>query len=178
MIYESMDDLLFARDWIEHKRGFNKIVATRGSFDLIHPGHIKLLQFCGSLCSVVVVLLNTDESIRKHKSQYRPVNSFMERAKVLDSIKYVTYVVGTDANDPREDIMKLKPDMWVRNRTIEEILVKNVCFDIGCDVVILMNSERGSSTEIISKAASVWLKENNRSLQEVQTIEGIKNLLE
>lgn len=91
-----------------------KIVFTNGCFDIIHPGHISLLKKSKCLGDVLIVGLNTDASVRRLKGKSRPVVSEKDRAVVLDSIKYVDYVVLFDEDTPLRVIQELKPDVLVK----------------------------------------------------------------
>lgn len=96
------------------KQQNKKIVFTNGCFDIIHTGHIKLLKKAKNLGDVLIVGLNTDNSIKKLKGNSRPINSQNDRAAVLDSIKYVDYIVFFDELTPYKLITELKPDIVVK----------------------------------------------------------------
>lgn len=88
------------------------VIYTGGTFDLFHAGHVELLRRCAELGSVVVSL-NTDEFIEAYKGR-KPVISYEERAKVLDSCRYVDRVVpNIGGNDSRIAIDLVKPDLIV-----------------------------------------------------------------
>ncbi len=95
------------------KRG-KKIVFTNGCFDIIHAGHVSLLKKAKSLGDVLVVGLNTDNSVKQLKGPKRPINSQKDRAVVLDSIKYVDYVVLFDELTPYKLITEIKPHILVK----------------------------------------------------------------
>ena len=138
------------------------LVATSGAFDLLHRGHLKLFRYCRKLGDTVVVLLNTNHSIQKYKSEHRPVKDWNTRAELLDAMGNVDHVVGLHEADPIYAIGAIRPDVWVKgDRPIEEIVEKDALFGLGCDIIVLWNCEAGSSTDLIEKAAQIYAAEQN-----------------
>ncbi|MCS7151886.1 MAG: D-glycero-beta-D-manno-heptose 1-phosphate adenylyltransferase [Endomicrobia bacterium] len=100
---------------VERLKKQNKIIVfTNGCFDIIHKGHIKLLKKARSLGDVLVVGLNTDASVKKLKGKSRPVNSELDRAELLNSIRFVDYVVFFNELTPYKLITELKPHIVVK----------------------------------------------------------------
>jgi D-beta-D-heptose 7-phosphate kinase/D-beta-D-heptose 1-phosphate adenosyltransferase len=97
-----------------HRRTGQKIVFTNGCFDVLHIGHIEYLKFCKSHGDIVVVGLNSDNSVRQIKGPKRPVNNQHERAAVLAALESVDYVVIFDQFDPLELIKQVKPDILIK----------------------------------------------------------------
>lgn len=92
-----------------------RIVFTNGVFDLIHPGHVELLEAARSEGDALVVGLNTDASVRRlGKGSNRPVNPEAARARVLAGLAAVDCVVLFDEDTPYELIKALKPDVLVK----------------------------------------------------------------
>lgn len=99
-----------------------KIIFTNGCFDILHIGHVKLLEYCHKLaCQVshggqgkVVVGLNSDDSVKRLKGSDRPVNCELERMYVLESLKYVDDVIIFDENTPYELIKRIQPAIIVK----------------------------------------------------------------
>lgn len=125
------------------------IVFTNGCFDIIHTGHIFLLKKAKSLGDVLIVGLNTDSSVKKIKGKNRPVNSERDRAKVLDSIKYVDYIVFFNELTPYKLITELKPDIVVKGSDYE--LKEIVGWGIVPKVVRVKLVKGKSTTNIIKK---------------------------
>lgn len=96
------------------KRKNKKVVFTNGCFDIIHRGHIFLLKKAKSLGDVLIVGINTDRSVRLLKGKERPIQHETDRAEIVDSIKYVDYVVLFDEETPYKLISELKPDIVVK----------------------------------------------------------------
>ena len=89
------------------------IVFTNGCFDIIHSGHIKLLEYCASLGSVIVGL-NSDQSIKRLKGEGRPINTQADRLLVLSALKYVDRVELFEEDTPYQLIQSIKPDIIVK----------------------------------------------------------------
>lgn len=91
-----------------------KTVFTNGCFDILHVGHIKLLEFCKQQGDFVVVGLNSDESIKRLKGKDRPINNQEDRLNILKSIKYVDEVIIFNEDTPYDLIKIIKPDIIVK----------------------------------------------------------------
>ena len=96
------------------KRKGNKVVFTNGVFDIIHRGHVEYLLKAKSLGDVLIVGLNTDNSVKKFKDKNRPVNKQRDRAIVLLALKPVDYVVFFNEERPDKLIEEVQPDILVK----------------------------------------------------------------
>jgi rfaE bifunctional protein nucleotidyltransferase chain/domain len=96
------------------KRGGKKVVFTNGVYDLLHAGHVTLLEKAKRLGDVLVVGINTDASVRRFKGPKRPIAGEKDRAKVLAALSDVDYVTFFSEDTPYELIKKLKPDVLVK----------------------------------------------------------------
>lgn len=90
------------------------VVATSGCFDLLHTGHVGLLQAARRLGDRMVVLLNSDGSVRRLKGPERPVTPVGERAQILRALGCVDEVVVFDEDNPTEALERLRPDIFVK----------------------------------------------------------------
>lgn len=102
--------LRFARE----KRNGRKVVFTNGCFDLLHPGHIRSLEAARALGDVLIVGLNSDESVRTLKGPNRPVIPEQERAEILSSLECVEAVTIFPELTPQNLIAALLPDVLVK----------------------------------------------------------------
>jgi rfaE bifunctional protein nucleotidyltransferase chain/domain len=102
-----------ARRFLSLKKG-RAIVFTNGCFDVLHPGHVDLLARARFLGDILVVGLNSDESVRRLKGPGRPVNPLAERAFVLAHLESVDFVVPFDEDTPYELIKALVPHVLVK----------------------------------------------------------------
>jgi D-beta-D-heptose 7-phosphate kinase/D-beta-D-heptose 1-phosphate adenosyltransferase len=98
----------------EIRESGRKIVFTNGCFDILHVGHVRYLAEAASKGDVLVVGLNSDESVRLIKGAKRPIVSQDHRAEVLASLASVDYVVLFDEADPLTLIQTLKPDILAK----------------------------------------------------------------
>lgn len=96
------------------KRAGKKIVFTNGVYDLIHAGHVTLLQKAARLGDVLVVGINTDASVKRLKGPKRPIASEKDRLLVLSAIEAVDYVTPFGEDTPYQLIQQLKPDILVK----------------------------------------------------------------
>jgi D-beta-D-heptose 7-phosphate kinase/D-beta-D-heptose 1-phosphate adenosyltransferase len=109
-----------------------RLAFANGCFDVLHEGHIELLQFAKSTADKLVVAVNSDESVRRLKGDGRPVNSLVSRMKMLAALEFVDFVVPFDDATPLELIRVLKPDVLIKggDYRLEEVvgreLVENV----------------------------------------------------
>ena len=100
---------------VEHFRQHGKkIVFTNGCFDLIHAGHVLYLEAAAKLGDLLVVAVNTDESVRLLKGQDRPVNDLADRMQVLAGLASVDIVVGFSEQTPERLICEIQPDILVK----------------------------------------------------------------
>jgi rfaE bifunctional protein nucleotidyltransferase chain/domain len=99
------------RGW---KAAGKAVVFTNGCFDLLHPGHVSLLERARAEGDVLVVGLNSDASVARLKGAGRPIVPEAERAEVLCALEAVTRVVVYDEDTPREIISALLPDVLVK----------------------------------------------------------------
>lgn len=90
------------------------IVTTNGSFDILHYAHINLLEKAKKEGDVLIVLLNSDSSVRKNKGENRPITPENERTKMLAALEVVDYVVIFDEDKPLNLLEKIKPHKHVK----------------------------------------------------------------
>lgn len=112
-----------------------KVVLTGGCFDVLHPGHVIFLQKAKEAGDILVVLLESDEKIKKLKGVNRPVHTQKERAKILSALKVVDYVVLLPSLETEEEydelIAKLKPDIIAVTKGIDDYHHKRVSKLVG-----------------------------------------------
>ncbi|MFH1068666.1 MAG: adenylyltransferase/cytidyltransferase family protein, partial [Candidatus Glassbacteria bacterium] len=90
-----------------------RIVFTNGCFDIIHPGHVAYLEQAASLGDVLVLGLNSDDSVRRLKGPRRPINPQADRALMLAGLASIDYVTFFEEDTPLELILAVKPDVLV-----------------------------------------------------------------
>ena len=100
----------------KEKRNGKRVVFTNGCFDLLHPGHIESLEKARALGDVLIVGLNSDESVRTLKGPGRPVIPAEERAEILASLECVDAVLIFEELTPQRVIAALLPDVLVKGK--------------------------------------------------------------
>jgi len=106
------EDLIAAR--AEWKKAGKTVVFTNGCYDLLHPGHVRLLEQARSLGDVLILALNSDDSVRRLKGPSRPLLSEQERAEVASGLEAVDAITVFDEDTPRELIAAVLPDVLVK----------------------------------------------------------------
>lgn len=124
-----------------------KVGFANGCFDLIHPGHVRLLTEARAACDRLIVALNTDASVRRLKGPSRPVQSEQARATVMASLAPVDLVVLFAEDTPRELIARLRPDVLVKGSdyTVETVVGADLVAPYG-GRVLLVDLQEGHST--------------------------------
>jgi rfaE bifunctional protein nucleotidyltransferase chain/domain len=98
----------------EWKRQGKTVVFTNGCYDILHPGHIRLLESARSLGDVLILALNTDASVQRIKGPLRPTIAQQDRAMLADHLEAVDAVTFFDEETPRELIAEVLPDVLVK----------------------------------------------------------------
>ena len=108
----------------KYKQESKKIGTTNGYFDLLHIGHIYMLESAKSLTDILIVLINSDDSTKKLKGSKRPIVPEKERAEMLSSLECVDYVTIFDGDNPLDYIRELKPDIHIKGGIFEQDRIK------------------------------------------------------
>lgn len=137
----------------EAKQLGKKVVFTNGCFDIIHSGHVKYLQESKKLGDILIIGLNSDESVRKIKGNSRPINNENDRAIVLSELKSVDYVTIFNDNTPYKLIEAIIPDILTKggDYTEENIVGADIVKLNGGKVVVINFVDGKSTTNIIEK---------------------------
>jgi rfaE bifunctional protein nucleotidyltransferase chain/domain len=91
-----------------------RVVFTNGCFDLLHPGHLALLEDASRLGDILVVAINDDESVHRLKGQGRPIYPTEERAELLLALRWVDAVTVFEEDTPQVVIERVRPDVLVK----------------------------------------------------------------
>lgn len=132
------------------------VVFTNGCFDIIHAGHVTYLEKASKYGDILVVGLNSDDSVRRLKGESRPINNEQDRATVLLALKSIDYVTIFDEDTPLELIHKLTPDVLVKggDYTIDSIVGADYVKKNNGKIAIIPLVEGKSTTNIINKMKS------------------------
>ncbi len=136
------------------KRTSKKIVFTNGVFDIIHPGHIELFQFAKSCGDIVIVGINTDDSIRRLKGDSRPVFPLAERMEILEAIEFIDFVIPFSEDTPLTLIKKLyKIDILIKGGDYKtnEVVGREEVEKSGGKLLIFQFQSNYSTSAIINK---------------------------
>jgi D-glycero-beta-D-manno-heptose 1-phosphate adenylyltransferase len=136
-----------------------KIVFTNGCFDILHLGHVELLAKAREQGDILIVGLNSDESVRRIKGTHRPVNSHHAREFTLASLIFVDAVVTFEEDTPYELIRIVQPDVLVKGKDYDgkDIVGSDIVKARGGEVVTIELTRGYSTTHTIEKAHKVHL---------------------
>lgn len=134
-----------------------KIVFTNGVFDILHAGHVTYLEVARGFGDVLVVGINSDDSVRRLKGPERPLNTLHDRMIVVDALRCVDYVISFSQDTPLELIQALQPHVLVKGGDYVRATV------VGADdveswggrVEIVPLLEGRSTTNLITRARTV-----------------------
>ena len=128
-------------------------VLTNGCFDILHVGHVRYLQKTKSFADTLIVLLNSDKSVRSIKGPTRPINNENDRAEILCALSCVDYVVMFDEDSPRNLLDEMKPDVYTKGAdyTMETLPEADIMRKNGTRVEFISFVEGKSTTRIINK---------------------------
>lgn len=126
------------------------IVFTNGCFDILHVGHISTLNYCRNLSKkdgIVIVGINSDDSIKRIKGNNRPINTLENRANVLLNLRSVDYVIEFEEDTPQNLIQALQPNIIVKGGDYNQSQI------VGADIARVMIApylQGNSTTNIIN----------------------------
>ena len=141
-------------DW--RKQGL-RIGFTNGCFDLLHPGHVKLLAAARASCDRLVVGLNGDASVTRLKGEGRPVQNVQSRAEVLAALAAVDLVVVFDEDTPKNLIAQVKPTILVKGSDYkrEDVVGHDIVEALGGSVVLIDLVPGQSTTSIVQRSRAL-----------------------
>lgn len=148
---QSKDDILKIISTL--KTQGKKIVFTNGCFDLVHAGHIKSFQEAKSFGDVLIVAVNSDDSIRRLKGKNRPIVDLKNRIALLRTIKYVDFVIPFEEDTPQKLIEAIRPDVMIKGEDWKGKVVAGADFvkSYGGKIEFIKLEQGLSTTNIIEK---------------------------
>ena len=149
------EDLIVRRErWRAEGR---KVVFTNGCYDILHPGHIRLLERARSLGDVLILALNTDRSVQRLKGPSRPFFDQETRAALALKLEAVNAVTLFDEDTPRELIAALLPDVLVKGADWAHFIAGREEVEAAGGTVHALPLEPGfSTTDIATKILSSY----------------------
>lgn len=148
----SLPELKIIVENLKHQN--KRIITTSGTFDLLHIAHINLLKKAKSLGDILIVLLNSDSSVKKNKGPDRPIIPEKERAEMLASLDTVDYILIFDEEKPLRIFEELKPNINVKGGSFlpERIKEERELMETWSGKLITFDMEEGySTTNIIER---------------------------
>jgi rfaE bifunctional protein nucleotidyltransferase chain/domain len=130
----------------EWKRAGKVAVFTNGCYDVLHPGHIRLLESARSLGDVLILALNTDASVQRLKGPARPLISENERAELAAALEAVDAVTFFDEDTPRELIALVLPDILIKGADWAHFIAGREEVEAAGGKVLALPLEPGYST--------------------------------
>lgn len=133
-----------------------RIVFTNGCFDLLHVGHLHLLREAAKQGDVLLVAVNSDESVRRLKGKNRPLISSNERTALLAALDCVDAVVVFDEDTPRELLDEVRPDILAKGAdySVDEVVGRNRIEKDGGQVVLIPLVPDRSTTHLLERIRS------------------------
>ena len=128
------------------KREGKIVVFTNGCYDLLHPGHVRLLEQARNLGDVLILALNTDASVRRMKGPSRPMISESERAAMAGALAAVDAVALFDEDTPRELIAEVLPDVLIKGADWSHFIAGREEVEAAGGRVLTVSLEPGYST--------------------------------
>jgi glycerol-3-phosphate cytidylyltransferase len=130
-----------------------KIVLTNGCFDMIHLGHVKILEMARSLGDILIIGLNSDSSVRRLKGHGHPIMFEMDRAEIISALRYVDYVTIFSETTAENLIRNIKPNVYVKGGDYGKSSCKEMALvkEYGGEVIVLPYIPGKSSTLLINK---------------------------
>jgi D-glycero-beta-D-manno-heptose 1-phosphate adenylyltransferase len=134
-----------------------KIVFTNGCFDILHFGHIDYLMRASELGDILIIGLNSDESVRRLKGNLRPINPEDARARILASLFFTDLVVLFNEDTPFNLIQKIKPDFLVKGDDYKEseIVGGDIVKAYGGQIITFPLVAGYSTTSIVGKIKNI-----------------------
>ncbi|MBN8704836.1 MAG: D-glycero-beta-D-manno-heptose 1-phosphate adenylyltransferase [Bacteroidetes bacterium] len=142
----------------ELKSAGKKLVFTNGVFDILHKGHADYLLKARNLGDAMVIAVNSDASVKRIKGDKRPINSELDRAFLLASLRCVDFVVFFGEDTPHEVISKIIPDYLVKGADwdVNKVVGKDVVEANGGKVLTVELTPERSTTNVIEKVLTVY----------------------
>lgn len=135
------------------KKENKKVVFTNGCFDILHIGHVRYLKESAKCGDILVIGLNSDNSVKRLKGETRPINNELDRAELLSELGFVDYVVIFEENTPEKLLDEIKPNIYTKGAdyTLETLPEAKTVLKNGGRVEFINLVEGKSTTNVIKK---------------------------
>ena len=152
---------------VDLKKQGKKIVTKNGAFDLLHVGHVRMLEASKALGDILIVGVNSDSSIKQYKSDARPIISENDRVEMVAALSCVDFVTIYSEPDPRNFLEMIKPDIHTGpgDFKVESMLEASTVEKNGGKVVIIPRTPHESTTSIIERILKVYADKSSKNSQ-------------
>jgi len=141
---------------VELKKSGKSIATLNGSFDLLHAGHLNIIYEASKQADILIVALNSDQSIKAYKSPQRPIIPLEERLQMMAALEFVDYVTLFNETTPINILTKIKPDVHVNGSEYgENCLEASTVKSYGGRIHIVTCLPGLSTSNIIGKIRSL-----------------------
>ncbi len=148
-VFYTRPELIAAR--AEWRKAGKTVVFTNGCYDILHPGHIRLLERDSSLGDILILALNTDDSVARLKGPSRPLLAETERARMAMALAAVDAVTFFGEDTPRELIAEVLPDVLIKGADWAHFIAGREEVEAAGGKVMALALEPGFSTTNIEK---------------------------
>ncbi len=135
------------------------IVTTNGAFDMLHAGHLKVFEEAKEYGHVLIVGINSDNSIKSYKSKYRPVNNEGDRLKMVAALECVDYVTLFNEETPIEFLEGIKPQYHIKSKEGFKGLERDIIEENGGEILLIDDIPAYSTTALIQRITEVYTRE-------------------
>lgn len=136
---------------IEQKEKGMTIATLNGSFDLMHAGHLHIIYEASKQADLLIVALNTDDSIKRYKGKNRPIIPLPYRLQMMSAISFVDYVTYFEEDDPRKILSLIKPNVHVNGAEWGENCIESEVVRANGGRMHIVSLKPGLSTSQIIK---------------------------
>jgi len=147
--YKWIKNKYFTDDIIYHLKNSNlKIIFTNGCFDILHTGHLNYLESAKKLGDILIVGINSDNSVKKLKGENRPINNLEDRILFLSKLDFIDFIVSFDEDTPFNIIKKIEPDILIKggDYKVEDIIGR----EFAKETMVLPFVDGKSTTNILN----------------------------
>lgn len=143
---------------LKHRNEGKKIVTTNGCFDLLHVGHVRYIFEASRFGDIMIVAINSDDSVKRLKGDSRPIVSELDRAEMIASLGCVDYVTIFDEDTPIPLLERIRPDIHVKggNYRLEQLLERETVERCGGKVIVGIEVKGKSTTDIINSILAAY----------------------
>jgi len=152
------DAFVLAARLQSYRQDGRRIVFTNGCFDILHRGHVAYLNNAKALGDILIVGVNSDDSVRRLKGSSRPINTLEDRVQVLSALSCIDHIVAFDADTPKDLIRAIQPDIYVKGGDYTRATLPETPLveEMGGEVIILPYLEDRSTSGIIERIRKVY----------------------